>query len=186
MRGRVGRILKAVAALGLATSLAACSAHPGAAVKTGGKTYSEDQITTVVDQYGQMFGQAVSRDDVVVYLAEGPIYGAVAAKHKVAVSDAQVREAIASTQKSGGLAALPRNLDPGTLDILRIQLETNRIQSLGLSSSQLNKELRAAATGARIQVSPRYGSVNAQGVANQTTLADVLQQQTSSTGQSGQ
>lgn len=185
MRGRVGRILKAVAALGLAASLAACSAHPGTALKTGDTTYSEAQITTITNQYSAMFGQAVPRNAVVLYLAQGPIFASVARQNNVAVSNAQVRRALAQTQSAGGIATLPRHLDPGTLEIVRIQLETNRIQSLGLSSSRLNAELQAAAKNTPIVLNPRYGTVNAQNVASDTTLGDVVRAQ-SSTGQSGQ
>lgn len=97
-------------ALGLAISVAGCSAHPGMAARVGDEEISERDIAEVVESYHEVFGVEANPKAVLQVLIAEPVISEVAASRGLTLSDGELDKVIGDIQdqqRAQGLTPVP-------------------------------------------------------------------------------
>lgn len=174
IRGRWGRFLAALSALGLAVGLSACSANPGVALEVGDTTYTEADITTALDQYSEMFGQDAGRQEFVWTLARYATVIPVGDTHGVSVTEQDVTDQLQAAVDQQQIASVPDSLNHALSDLLRAQLVVSGLQSAVPDTQALNDELTQALSSTDVSMNPRYGAYSIDGTPGSVLLGDVV------------
>ncbi len=166
------RILLAV---GLVLGLSACSGPaPGVAVESLGTTYSEEQITTVVNEAGPLFSQDVSRANIVASLSASPAVFEVLAKNGVDTS-VEAREELVAGLLEEYLGGLPiEDIDPATVDLLAQIQYYNTFESLQQVNPDVGPLIDELLKAPNTFVNPRYFYTSPEGLIFVQAYGDVV------------
>ncbi|GAA0940356.1 SurA N-terminal domain-containing protein [Nonomuraea longicatena] len=174
----VKSIRVALAALAAGAALTACSSpmKAGAAAVVGGERIAAKDLDEKVTEYEKALTMAkldasalqVPLNQFVLYrLTNESVYRQLAAKHRVAVSEAEIDVALKDPgqQQSPQMNLLAKGVAPGNArDYLRAEIGMSKLleQLGGGQNQQAVEQLRKEFTTIKVSYSPRYGQINPQ------------------------
>ncbi len=154
------RVGLALAAIGLAFSVSACSGggtHPNAAVIVNGTAISEDEVTSLIDDELAISGQELPRNYVIQALAQAQAYLDAAEELGFTMTQEEVLEEADLTLQMAGAPFRAEDLGPGMMRYMNSQLVSLRVGQAGQA-----EELDALAYLAEVELNPRYSAPAAQ------------------------
>ena len=152
----------ATAALIVAAGLGmgACSAHPGAAVRTNNGDYSIAEVDEAVSQIAAVTGgqSSVGAQQVRTSLMNGPQLAAVADSVGLGVTDEQVDQAIEqiATQTGAQVPVIGRGTRATVRSLLLNQQLSQFAQVNPAAVSAMNETFEQARAAANAQINPRF------------------------------
>ena len=173
-RASKAAILLAVCGLGLG----ACSAHPGTAAIVGDTRISEAEVSLL----SGLLGQDVDASRLLPTLNQNLAIGKLAEKNGITVSDQEVTDSLAEMGQEvvqrGGKSTPITNPSPLLKTIIKNSIAQQKLRSSGMSQQQLaqaNAELANTIQTTKVEINPRYGTLDAQsGSLTQGVFGDVI------------
>mgnify|MGYP002744359292 FL=1 len=177
-RASKAAILLAVCGLGLG----ACSAHPGTAAIVGDTRISEADVSLTSQQLSGLLGQDVDASRLLPTLNQNLAIGKVAEKNGITVSDQEITDSLAEMGQEvvqrGGKSTPITNPSPLLKTIIKNSIAQQKLRSSGMSQEQLaqaNAELANTIQTTKVEINPRYGTLDAQsGSLTQGVFGDVI------------
>ena len=178
-RASKAAILLAVCGLGLG----ACSAHPGTAAIVGDTRISEADVSLTSQQLSGLLGQDVDASQLLLpTLSQNLAIGKLAEKNGITVSDQEITDSLAEmgqevVQRGGKSTPITH---PSSLlkTIIKNSIAQQKLRSSGMSQQQLaqvNAELANTIQTTKVEINPRYGTLDAQsGSLTQGVFGDVV------------
>ena len=170
-RASKAAVLLAVCGLGLG----ACSAHPGTAAIVGDMRISEAEVSLTSQQLSGLLGQDVDASQLLPTLNQNLAIGKLAEKNGITVSDQEVTDSLAEMGQEvvqrGGKSTPITNPSPLLKTIIKNSIAQQKLRS----SAQANAELADTIQTTKVEINPRYGTLDAKsGSLTQGVFGDVI------------
>ena len=164
-RASKAAVLLAVCGFGLG----ACSAHPGTAAIVGDMRISEAEVSLTSQQLSGLLGQDVDASQLLPTLNQNLAIGKLAEKSGITVSDQEITDSLAEMGQEvvqrGGKSAPITNPTPLLKTVIKNSIAQQKLRSSGMSQEQLaqaNAELANTIQTTKVEINPRYGTLDAQ------------------------
>jgi len=162
------RILGALAAT--AALVAGCSTLPGTAATVDGVRISESDVASATAMFGRVLGSKPNQAAVVDALVKEKVVTPVAGEHDMVVSDGEVVDFLNQYAVMVGGEVLDRAEVPSSGLAAGRYLSLMDQLSVHENAAEISSQMLGAFQHADIQLSPRYGSYDQNGVLAEATF----------------